>query len=155
MWSSWRRNEMQSLYFEDFQEGMELETAGRTVTEADIVMFAALTGDWNPIHTDAEFAKNTIFGQRIAHGTLTFAIMTGLLMRLGFLEETVVAFYGVDRLRFTNPVFIGDTIKAKAKIVEKQDRGQFGVVKIEASVTKQTGDMVLNCILRVAVKKKG
>ncbi|AAB91035.1 monoamine oxidase regulatory protein, putative [Archaeoglobus fulgidus DSM 4304] len=146
---------MQSLYFEDFQEGMELETVGRTVTEADIVMFAALTGDWNPIHVDAEYAKTTIFGQRIAHGTLTFSIMTGLLMRLGFLEETVVAFYGVDRLRFTNPVFIGDTIKARAKVVEKQDRGQFGVVKIEASVVKQTGDVVLNCILRVAVKKKG
>jgi len=137
---------MQSLYFEDFQEGMELETVGRTVTEADIVMFAALTGDWNPIHVDAEYAKTTIFGQRIAHG---------MLMRLGFLEETVVAFYGVDRLRFTNPVFIGDTIKARAKVVEKQDRGQFGVVKIEASVVKQTGDVVLNCILRVAVKKKG
>lgn len=134
---------------------MELETVGRTVTEADIVMFAALTGDWNPIHVDAEYAKTTIFGQRIAHGTLTFSIMTGLLMRLGFLEETVVAFYGVDRLRFTNPVFIGDTIKARAKVVEKQDRGQFGVVKIEASVVKQTGDVVLNCILRVAVKKKG
>ncbi|KUJ92671.1 MAG: Monoamine oxidase regulatory protein, putative [Archaeoglobus fulgidus] len=146
---------IQSLYFEDFQEGMELETVGRTVTEADIVMFAALTGDWNPIHVDAEYAKTTIFGQRIAHGTLTFSIMTGLLMRLGFLEETVVAFYGVDRLRFTNPVFIGDTIKARAKVVEKQDRGQFGVVKIEASVVKQTGDVVLNCILRVAVKKKG
>ncbi|KUK05515.1 MAG: Monoamine oxidase regulatory protein, putative, partial [Archaeoglobus fulgidus] len=141
---------IQSLYFEDFQEGMELETVGRTVTEADIVMFAALTGDWNPIHVDAEYAKTTIFGQRIAHGTLTFSIMTGLLMRLGFLEETVVAFYGVDRLRFTNPVFIGDTIKARAKVVEKQDRGQFGVVKIEASVVKQTGDVVLNCILRVA-----
>ncbi|MBO8179778.1 MAG: MaoC family dehydratase N-terminal domain-containing protein [Archaeoglobus sp.] len=145
---------MQSLYFEDFQEGMELETAGRTVTEADIVMFAALTGDWNPIHVDAEYAKNTIFGQRIAHGLLTLSIMSGLLMRLGFLEETVVAFYGIDRLRFTNPVFIGDTIKARVKVVEKQDRGQFGVVKIETNLAKQTGDVVLNCILRVAVKKK-
>jgi len=133
---------------------MELETAGRTVTEADIVMFAALTGDWNPIHVDAEYAKNTIFGQRIAHGLLTLSIMSGLLMRLGFLEETVVAFYGIDRLRFTNPVFIGDTIKARAKVVEKQDRGQFGVVKIETNLAKQTGDVVLNCILRVAVKKK-
>lgn len=133
---------------------MELETAGRTVTEADIVMFAALTGDWNPIHVDAEYAKNTIFGQRIAHGLLTLSIMSGLLMRLGFLEETVVAFYGIDRLRFTNPVFIGDTIKARVKVVEKQDRGQFGVVKIETNLAKQTGDVVLNCILRVAVKKK-
>ncbi len=133
---------------------MELETAGRTITEADIVMFASLTGDWNPIHVDAEYAKNTIFGQRVAHGLLTLSVMSGLLMRLGFLEETVVAFYGIDRLRFTNPVFIGDTIRARAKVVEKQDRGQFGVVKIEASVEKQAGDVVLNCILRVAVKKK-
>ena len=146
---------MESMYFEDFEEGMELESVGRTITEADIVMFAALTGDWNPIHVDAEYAKKTMFGQRIAHGLLTLSIMSGLLMRLGFLEETVVAFYGIDRLRFTNPVFIGDTIKAKAKVVEKQDRGQFGVVKIEASVVKQTGDVVMNCILRVAVKKKG
>ncbi|WP_202318983.1 MaoC family dehydratase [Archaeoglobus neptunius] len=146
---------MESMYFEDFQEGMELVSAGRTITEADIVMFASLTGDWNPIHVDAEYAKNTIFGQRIAHGLLTLSVMSGLLMRLGFLEETVVAFYGIDRLRFTNPVFIGDTIKARAKVVEKQDRGQFGVVKIEASVEKQTGDVVMNCILRVAVKKKG
>jgi len=133
---------------------MELETAGRTVTEADIVMFAALTGDWNPIHVDAEYAKSTIFGQRIAHGLLTLSIMSGLLMRLGFLEETVVAFYGIDRLRFTNPVFIGDTVRARAKVVEKQDREQFGVVKIEASVLKQNGEVVLNCILRVAVKKR-
>ncbi len=155
MSSSWRLIDMESLYFEDFQEGMELVSPGRTITEADIVTFAAFTGDWNPIHTDAEFAKNTMFGQRIAHGLLTLSVMSGLLMRLGFLEETVIAFYGIDRLRFTNPVFIGDTIRAKAKVVEKQDRGQFGVVKIEASVTKQTGDMVLNCILRVAVKKRG
>ncbi len=146
---------MKSLYFEDFQEGMELETAGRTVTETDIVMFAALTGDWTPIHTDAEFAKKTIFGQRIAHGALTFSIMTGLLVRLGFLEESILAFYGVDKLRFTNPVFIGDTIKVRVKVAEKKDKGEFGVVKIEASVVKQTGDVVLNCILRVAVKKRG
>lgn len=146
---------MQSLYFEDFKEGMELVTVGRTITEADIVMFAALTGDWNPIHTDAEFAKTTIFGQRIAHGTLTFSITTGLLMRLGFLEETVVAFYGIDKLRFTNPVFIGDTIRARAKVLEKQDKGQFGVVKIDVTVVKQSGEVVMNCTLKVAVKKKG
>ena len=145
---------MESLYFEDFQEGMELETSGRTITEADIVMFAALTGDWNPIHTDAEFAKKTIFGQRIAHGTLTFAITTGLLARLGFIEKTVLAFYGIDKLRFTNPVFIGDTIKAIAKVAAKEDRGQYGVITIDVHVVKQTGDVVMKCMLKVAVKKR-
>lgn len=146
---------MKSLYFEDFEVGMEIETMGRTITEADIVLFSALTGDWNPIHTDAEFSKNTIFGQRIAQGLLILSIMEGLLIRLGFLDKSIVAFYGIDKLRFTNPVFIGDTIKAKSKVVEKQDRGEFGIVKFEAIVEKQTGDVVLNCILRVAVKKKG
>ncbi len=146
---------MESLFFEDFKEGLELETSGRTITEADIVMFAALTGDWNPIHTDEEFAKRTIFGKRIAHGALTFAIMTGLLARLGFIEKTVLAFYGIDKLRFTNPVYIGDTIRTVARVVEKEDRGQYGVVTIEAQVIKQTGDAVLKCTMKVAVKKRG
>jgi acyl dehydratase len=145
---------MESLYFEDYEVGIEFETSGRTVTETDVVNFAALTGDWNPIHTDAEFAKQTIFGQRVAHGTLTFAIMTGLLARLGFIEKTVIAFYGIDKLRFTNPVFIGDTIKTIAKVIEKEDRGQFGVITIDARVVKQTGDVVLKCTMKVAVKKK-
>jgi acyl dehydratase len=145
---------MESLYFEDFELDREIETSGRTITEADIVMFAALTGDWNPIHTDAEFAKTTIFGQRIAHGMLTFSIMTGLIARLGLIEKTVLAFYGIDKLRFTNPVFIGDTIKAIVKAVEKEDRGQYGVITIDGRVVKQNGDVVLKCLLKVAVKKK-
>ncbi len=90
---------------------MKVESAARTITEADIVMFASLSGDWNPIHTDAEFAKKTIFGQRIAHGLLTLSVVAGLLVRLGLTERTIVAFYGIDKLRFTKPVFIGDTIK--------------------------------------------
>lgn len=146
---------MEGLYFEEFEIGKEFETAGRTVTEADIVNFAGITGDWNQLHTDSEFAKNTIFGQRIAHGTLVFSIMTGLLVRLGFIEKTILAFYGVDKLRFTNPVFIGDTIKAIAKVVEKEDKGAYGLVTIESRVVKQSGDVVLKCILKVAVKKRG
>ncbi|MFN3383386.1 MAG: MaoC/PaaZ C-terminal domain-containing protein [Archaeoglobaceae archaeon] len=146
---------MEVLYFEEFEVGREFETAGRTITEADIVNFAGITGDWNQLHTDAEFAKNTIFGQRIAHGALVFSIMTGLLVRLGFIEKTIIAFYGIDKLRFTNPVFIGDTIKAVAKVTEKEDRRAYGVVTIESRVVKQTGDVVLKCVLKVAVKKKG
>jgi len=84
-----------------------------------------------------------------------FSIMTGLLVRLGFIEKTILAFYGIDKLRFTNPVFIGDTIKAIAKVVEKEDKGAYGLVTIESRVVKQTGDVVLKCILKVAVKKRG
>ncbi len=145
---------MNGLYFEEFEIGKEMETPGRTITEADIVLFAGLTGDWNELHTNAEFAKNTIFGQRIAHGALIFSITTGLLVRLGFIEKTILAFYGIDRLRFTNPVFIGDTIKAVGKVVAKEDKGNYGVITIECKTVKQTGDVVMKCELKVAVKKK-
>jgi len=142
------------LYFEDFEVGREFETAGRTITESDIVLFAGITGDWTELHTNAEFAKSTIFGQRIAHGALIFSITTGLLVRLGFIEKTVLAFYGVDRLRFTKPVFIGDTIKAVGKVVEKEDKGGYGVVTIECKTVKQTGEVVMVCNLKLAVKKR-
>jgi len=145
---------MNGLYFEEFEIGKEMETPGRTITEADIVLFAGITGYWNELHTNAEFAKNTIFGQRIAHGALIFSITTGLLVRLGFIEKTILAFYGIDRLRFTNPVFIGDTIKAVGKIVAKEDKGNYGVVTIECKTVKQTGDVVMKCELKVAVKKR-
>jgi acyl dehydratase len=145
---------MTGLYFEDFEVGREFETAGRTITESDIVLFAGITGDWTELHTNAEFAKSTIFGQRIAHGALIFSITTGLLVRLGFIEKTVLAFYGVDRLRFTKPVFIGDTIKAVGKVVEKEDKGNYGVVTIECKTVKQTGEVVMTCNFKIAVKKR-
>jgi len=141
-------------YYEDFKIRDEIITASRTVTEADIVNFAGLTGDWNPLHTDAEFAKNSVFKQRVAHGALTFAIMTGLLVRTGIIEETIYAFYGVDRLRFVKPVFIGDTLKVVAKITEKEDRGSVGLVVLDSKVVNQRNEVVLSCILKLLVKKK-
>ena len=141
-------------YFEDYEVGKEIRSSSRTVTEADIVNFAGITGDWNPLHTDEEFAKKSAFGRRIAHGTLTFAIMTGLLTRLGMIEKTIVAFYGVDKLRFTKPVFIGDTITAIARVVEKEDRGDAGMIVMEAEVVNQRGEKVLTCVLRFLVKKR-
>ncbi|AIY89840.1 MaoC family dehydratase [Geoglobus acetivorans] len=146
---------MENLYFEDFEVGMEFETAGRTVTEADIVNFAAISGDWNPIHTDKEFAKNTVFGERIAHGLLTLAIASGLITRMRLVEKTIVAYYGIEKLRFTKPVFIGDTIKATLKVVDREEREKYGIVTFEVSVIKQTGDVVLTYISKSAIKKKG
>ncbi|MBE8539319.1 MaoC/PaaZ C-terminal domain-containing protein [Geoglobus acetivorans] len=146
---------MENLYFEDFEVGMEFETAGRTVTEADIVNFAAISGDWNPIHTDKEFAKNTVFGERIAHGLLTLAIASGLITRMRLVERTIVAYYGIERLRFTKPVFIGDTIKAVVRVVDREEREKYGIVTFEVNVVKQTGDVVLTYISKSAIKKKG
>ena len=141
-------------YYEDFKIGDEIITAGRTVTEADIVNFAGLTGDWNPLHTDVEFAKNSVFKQRVAHGALTFAIMTGLFVRTGIIEETIYAFYGVDKLRFVKPVYVGDTLRVIAKITEKEDRGKVGLVVLDSKVVNQRDEVVLSCILKLLIKKR-
>lgn len=105
------------LFFEEFSVGDSATTAARTVTEADIVSFAALSGDWNSIHTDAEFAAGTMFGGRIAHGLLGLSIASGLAVRLGFIEGTVIAFMGLD-WKFRAPILIGDTIRATAQVTE-------------------------------------
>ncbi|RLF76691.1 dehydratase [Thermococci archaeon] len=141
-------------YYDDFKIGDEIVTASRTVTETDIINFAGLTGDWNPLHTDVEFAKNSIFKKRVAHGTLTFAIMTGLLVRTGIIEETIYAFYGVDNLRLTKPVFIGDTLKVIAKVAEKEDRGKVGLIMLDSKVVNQRKEVVLSCILKLLIKKR-
>jgi len=106
---------MQGLYFEDFEEGLELETPARTITETDIVNFAGLSGDFNPMHTDAVYGATTQFGQRVAHGMLVLSIATGLSYQMGFLHGTVLAFTGVD-WKFRAPTLIGDTIRVKVKV---------------------------------------
>ena len=98
------------LYFEEFNVGDTVTSAGRTITEGDIVNFAALSGDWNAIHVDAEYAKNGMFGERIAHGLLGLSIASGLAVQLGFIENTVLAFRGVN-WTFSGPIKIGDTIR--------------------------------------------
>lgn len=98
------------LYFSEFSEGQEISTAARTMTESDIVQFAGLSGDYNPLHTDAEFAKETPYGQRIAHGLLGLSMASGLAARAGFIEGTAQAFIGVD-WKFKAPIHIGDTIR--------------------------------------------
>ena len=117
------------LYYEDFEIGEATTSVGRTITEADVVNFAALSGDWNLIHTDAEYAKDQLFGQRVAHGLLILSIATGLAVRLGFLEETTLAFRTINDWRMRQPVFIGDTIRTrltvdKAKPMKRLNGGQ-------------------------------
>ena len=90
------------------------------LTEVDMVIFTGLSGDFNPLHTDEEFAKTTIFGRVIAQGALTFAIMTGLWDMLRIIRVTVIAFYGVDKLRFAKPVYLGDTLRVKITAIEKR-----------------------------------
>ena len=103
------------LFFEDYEEGQMLVTAGRTITEADVVTFAGMSGDFNQIHTDAEYAKAGSFGQRVAHGLLVVAITTGLIVQTGIMEDTVLAFREL-KWKFSLPVFIGDTIHARLEV---------------------------------------
>lgn len=145
-----------NYFFEDFEVGMSFESPARTITEADIVMFAALSGDWNPIHVDAEYAKNTIFGKRIAHGLLTLSIASGLLTRLRITEKTILAFYGIEKLRFVKPVFIGDTIKAVMEVLEREEKSGrgYGIVSYDVKVYNQNNEVVLTYIAKVAVMSK-
>ena len=106
------------LWFEEFEVGQKIITAGRTITESDIVSFAGLSGDFTQIHTDAEFALKTPFGKRVAHGLLVLSIASGLAMRTGVLEGTVIAFREINNWKFTSPVYIGDTIHVELNIIE-------------------------------------
>ena len=143
-------------YFEDFEVGEESMSAGRTVTETDIVNFAGITGDWNEIHTNKELAEHSMFGQRIAHGALIFSIATGLSVRMGQTADTVIAFYGLDRLRFVKPTFIGDTIKVKQKVEAKNERDQSGgIVTMLNEVINQRDEVVLSYTAKVLLKRRG
>ncbi len=125
---------MAGLYFEEFSVGQKVTTVGRTISEADIFGFAGLTGDFNQIHTDAAFASKTQFGQRIAHGLLGLSIATGLIMRTGLLEGTVLAFREINEWKFVKPFFIGDTISAELEVTETKAMPRIGGGSMTASV---------------------
>jgi 3-hydroxybutyryl-CoA dehydratase len=112
-------------YFEEFGVGESIETPARTITETDVVAFAGLSGDYNPLHTDAEFAKETMFGERIAHGLLGLSIVSGLAWRTGFMEGTADALISVET-KFRNAVKFGDTIRAKFEVKQKKEMKRMG-----------------------------
>ncbi len=142
-------------YFEDFEPGEESVTAGRTITETDIVNFAGITGDWNEIHTNRELAERGPFKQRIAHGALIFSISTGLSVRMGQTADTVIAFYGLDRLRFVKPTFIGDTIHVRQKVEEKMERDErSGLITMLNEVINQRDEVVVSYTAKVLLKRR-
>lgn len=130
-------------YFEDIEVGEEYISPGRTVTEADIVNFAGLSGDYNVLHTDAEYMKSSIFGERIAHGLLGLAISSGLGSRAMARPIAVMAFLGL-RWKFKGPIKIGDTIKVTLKVTEKREIGKRdrGIVVVTRQVVNQRGEVV-------------
>ena len=147
---------MRGMYWEEWDVGAEFESPARTVTEADIVMFAGLSGDYNPLHINEEYCKTTQFGTCIAHGPLVYAIAAGLIFQLHLYDDTLIAFLGFDSLKFTNPVKAGDTIHAKLKVLEKREssRPDRGVMKRQLQVFNQRGDMVQDAVQAFLLKRK-
>ncbi|MBI1792115.1 MAG: MaoC family dehydratase N-terminal domain-containing protein [Acidobacteria bacterium] len=143
-----------SLYFEDFAVGQEYATRGRTITEADVVGFAGLSGDFVELHTNEEYARQGPFGRRIAHGLLTLSVSSGLMVQTNLVLDSVVAFYGIDRLRFTQPVFPGDTIHVVKRVIETREKEKTGVVTFQTTVLNQNNETVLVYQDKLAVKKK-
>ena len=141
-------------YFDDIEVGEEYESPGRTVTETDIVIFAGLSGDYNVLHTDAEFMKQSIFGERIAHGLLGLAIQSGLLTR-GMQAYATLAFVGL-RWKFKGPIKIGDTIRVRAKVTGKKETSKpdRGVVTLERRVVNQRDEVVQEGETDLMVERK-
>jgi acyl dehydratase len=139
------------LYFEDVEVGFRFETPRRTVTEADLVAFAGVSGDFNPLHTDAVFAAGSIYGERIAHGALVLALATGLRQRVGLFDGTLMGLLEIRSWRFRAPVRIGDTVRVHNEITELRptanpDRGimvQRVEVVNENEVVVTEGELVM------------
>jgi acyl dehydratase len=143
------------LYFEEFNVGDTVTSAARTITETDIVNFAALSGDWNAIHTDAEYAKSQMLGERIAHGLLGLSVASGLAVQLGFIEGTVIAFMEIN-WKFRGAIKIGDTIHLRAQIAEKKPMPRLGggLVTLNVEVLNQRGETTQKGTWSMLIKMK-
>jgi len=133
-----------ALYYEDLAEGQIFTSPARTVTETDLVSFAMLSGDWNAIHSDEEFAKSTYYGKRVVHGLFGLSMMTGLLDRTGLFGGSAIAMLGIKDWQFKAPVFVGDTLHFEMEIVSKHltSKGDRGIVDRRFSLINQRGEVV-------------
>lgn len=147
---------MRGMYLEEFEVGQKIVTAGRTITEADVVNFAGLSGDYNQIHVDAAYSANGPFGQRVAHGLLVLSIASGLAVLTGVMEGTVMAFREVNNWKFIKPVFMGDTIHVVLEVMETKPMRRIGggSVTIEVSVVNQSDDAVMKGVWTVLIASR-
>lgn len=144
------------MYFEEFQVGQRIVSPGRTISEADILAFAGLSGDFNSIHTDAVYAQGTPFGQRVAHGLLGLAIASGLAVRTGIMEGTVLAFREVTEWKFSRPVHIGDTLHVEMEIEETKPLPRLGggSLTLAVDVKNQAGETTMKGKWSVLVQSR-
>ncbi len=146
--------EMTRLLYEDLNVGDEDQSTGRTVTEADVVSFAGLSGDFNNMHIDEEFAKKTVFGTRVAHGLCVLSIASGLWFTMSRLAT--IAFMGLEDWRFSDAVKFGDTIRVTRKLVEKREhkRPNMGFLVFEVNVHNQENKVVQKGKWVILVQRK-
>jgi 3-hydroxybutyryl-CoA dehydratase len=135
-------------WFEDLSEGDEELTRRRTVTETDVVNWCMFTGDWFPIHSDVVYSEESMFGERLAPGLMIMAIAGGLVVPAE--SQAIVAQYGIDRVRYPVPTFIGDTIQVRNKIVKLEKRDEAtGIVDLDWDIFNQNGRTTCNVLIRV------
>lgn len=142
-------------HFDEIEVGETFTSRGRTITESDVVQWCALTGDWYVLHTNAHYAAETRFGQRIVPGILVLAYAAGLGIPPD--APAIIANYGTDALRFTAPTFIGDTLHLEASVLSKETKreGKDGVVKLGWNMHNQNGAMVMKSDLQILMSFKG
>jgi 3-hydroxybutyryl-CoA dehydratase len=139
-------------WFDHFEVGEQSTTQGRTITEADVVQFAMLSGDWNPLHTDSAYASKGPFGERIAHGMLILSVASGLTP---LMSPYVQAFYGIDRLRFIAPTMFGDTIHVHTTLREMTIRDETsGLLTFDAEVRKSTDECCAVYAMKLLVARQ-
>ena len=144
-------------YFEDFEAGETFQSVGRTVTESDFTMHSMFTGDWTELHSNAEYAADQEFGERVAHGPMTFVLATGFVYRCGFLERRVIAFLGMNYMDIPAPVKMGDTISLEMAVTEVKalsSRDDAGLVVIDTAMTNQDDDLVFEGDMKFLVKRE-
>lgn len=143
------------LFYEDFSVGQKMFTRGRTITESDIVSFGALTGDFNPMHFDDEYMKGHMAGQRVAHGMLTLSYAVGQAYQLGFMEQTVLYFRGLE-MKFSDAVFVGDTLHVELEVTELKPSPRMGggLVTLDVRIVKQNGSVAQKGTWTVLIASK-
>lgn len=134
-------------YADDILEGERFVSRGRTITESDVVMFCALSGDWYPLHSNREWAAKSPFGERIAHGLLILVVGAAFMP---IMPGVVIAFYGIDKVRFTNPVRFGDTIHSEFEVIGKEDRDEDkSVITLDVTIANQNDKPVVKAIFKL------
>ena len=143
------------LTYEEFEIGATYQSQARTITEADVASFAGLSGDFNPLHTDAEFARTTPFGERIVHGMLTVAISTGMSNWTGLFEGTTIALME-QNIKYKGAVKFGDTVHLELEVTEKNEtsKPERGIVKFAAQMLNQKDEVVVDMLWTLLMKRQ-